>query len=655
MQPTSASPERNPEQRTSGADALDADVVRRFHAGDLHDAHDHLGCHLVQRDGVRGARFGVWAPNARSVSVIGSFNEWAPDRHPMQEVAGGVWEAFVPGVERGDRYKFHLRSSIDGYWVDKADPYAVYAERPPRTASIAWDLEFDWGDGEWMGSRPEHAALEAPMSVYEVHLGSWRRNDGSPLSYREIAPKLASYVAEMGFTHVELLPIMEHPFYGSWGYQVTGMFAATSRYGSPQDFMALVDTLHRAGIGVILDWVPSHFPTDEHGPGFFDGSHLYEHADPRQGMHPDWGTCIYNYNAGEVVSYLISSAKFWLRRFHIDGLRVDAVASMLYLDYSRGDGGWIPNRYGGRENLEAIEFLRKLNAAVYEACPDVHMIAEESTSWPQVSRPLYLGGLGFGMKWDMGWMHDTLEVLSMDPVFRRHHHERLTFRQMYAWSENFVLPLSHDEVVHGKKSLLDKMWGDPWKKFAQLRLLYGYMYGLPGKKLLFMGAELAQWREWNHDGPLSWELLDEPSHRGIQRWVADLNRLYHDVASMHEGDFQGDRGFRWVDCHDHDNSVLSWLRLDENEIDPVLVVCNFTPLPRHDYRLGVPRPGRWEEILNSDAETYGGSGEGNLGGVDSEAHPSHGHDQSVRLTVPPFGALFLRPRADGGSERSTEV
>jgi 1,4-alpha-glucan branching enzyme len=591
------------------------------------------------------------------VSVIGSFNEWRPDRNELTALPeGGIWEGFVPGVRQGDRYKFHVRSRFRDYWVDKADPYGVLHEEPPRTASVVWDLSHTWTDDAWMAERGSRIAEDAPVSIYEVHPGSWRRRDGHWPSYRELAPELTEYVVEHGFTHVELMPIMEHPFYGSWGYQVTGLFAPTARYGTPQDLMVLIETLHRAGVGVILDWVPSHFPTDEHGPAFFDGTHLYEHADPRQGLHPDWRTYIYNFAAGGVVSFLISNAMHWLERYHIDGLRVDAVASMLYLDYSRKDGEWIPNRYGGRENLDAIEFLRRLNTAVYGAFPDVQTIAEESTSWPQVSRPVYLGGLGFGMKWDMGWMHDTLEVLTMDPVFRGHHHEKLTFRQMYAWSESFVLALSHDEVVHGKRSLLDKMWGDAASKFAQLRLLYGYMTGLPGKKLLFMGDEFGQWREWNHDGELSWELLDAAAHRGLQRWVGDLNRLYREEPALHRGDFRGDRGFRWVDCHDHAQSVLSWLRQGDDDDPPVLVVCNFTPVARHEYRLGVPLAGRWDEVLNGDATIYGGGGDGNLGGVDTEDVPSHDHPVSIRLTIPSFGVLFLRPApasAGDDGDRST--
>lgn len=642
-------PGERPPERDRYDGRLTGDDVFLFHEGNLFRAHERLGCHPGERDGQAGAWFAVWAPGAVSVSVIGSFNEWRPDRHELRRLPdGGMWEGFVPGVQKGDRYKFHVRSKWNDYWVDKADPFGVLHEEPPRTASVVWDLDYDWGDETWMAERGRRQAADAPMSIYEVHPGSWRRNDGRFLSYRELAPLLRDYVVEHGFTHVELMPIMEHPFFGSWGYQVTGLFAPTARYGTPQDLMFLIDTLHRAGVGVLLDWVPSHFPTDEHGPAYFDGTHLYEHADPRQGLHPDWRTYIFNFGAGGVVSFLISNAMHWLDRYHADGLRVDAVASMLYLDYSRKDGEWIPNRHGGRENLEAIEFLRRLNTAVYAEYPDVQTIAEESTSWPQVSRPVYLGGLGFGMKWDMGWMHDTLEVLSMDPVFRSHHHQKLTFRQMYAWSESFVLSLSHDEVVHGKRSLLDKMWGDAASKFAQLRLLYGYMTGLPGKKLLFMGGEFGQWREWNHDGELSWELLDAAAHRGLQRWVGDLNRLYRDEPALHRGDFKGDHGFRWVDCHDHAQVVLSWLRYGEGDDRPVLVVCNFTPVARHGYRLGVPRAGRWEERLNASAEHYGGDGAGNYGGVDTEDVPSHDHPVSLRLTIPPFGVLFLQPAEEPG-------
>ncbi|MEX2374190.1 MAG: 1,4-alpha-glucan branching protein GlgB, partial [Dehalococcoidia bacterium] len=517
-------------------------------------------------------------------------------------------------------------------------------ETPPRTASIVWDLEYAWDDGAWMEARQGKQALDAPVSIYEVHAGSWMRpsEDGSRfLSYRELAPRLGDYVTDMGFTHVELMPIMEHPFYGSWGYQVTGYFAPTSRYGTPQDLMYLVDHLHQRGVGVILDWVPSHFPSDAHGLAYFDGTHLYEHADPRQGFHPDWKSYIFNYGRNEVQSFLISSALYWLHMFHADGLRVDGVASMLYLDYSREEGAWIPNRYGGRENIEAIDMLRKFNAAVYETAPGTQTYAEESTSWPMVSRPGYVGGLGFGFKWDMGWMHDTLQYMSYEPVHRSFHHNELTFRQVYAYHENFVLPLSHDEVVHGKRSLLDKMPGDAWQKFSNLRLLFGYMYAQPGKKLLFMGDEFGQGREWNHDASLDWHLLDVPWHAGLQAWVRALNRLYRDERALHERDVDA-TGFQWVDASDAPNSVLSFLRMAGDSGHEVLVVCNFTPVVRANYVVGVPNGGFWRELLNSDDVEYQGSGLGNGGGVDAQQTEMHGRPFSVRLTLPPLGVLFLK-------------
>jgi 1,4-alpha-glucan branching enzyme len=510
-----------------------------------------------------------------------------------------------------------------------------------------WDLEYEWGDGEWMAGRRARNALAAPASIYEVHLGSWRRLRGNELpTYREIAPALADYVADMGFTHVELLPVMEHPFYGSWGYQALGHFAPTSRYGTPQDLMHLVDILHQRGIGVVLDWVPSHFPTDAHGLATFDGTHLYEHADPRQGHHPDWKSAIFNYGRHEVRSFLLSSAMFWLDVFHADGLRVDAVASMLYLDYSRRPGEWVPNAHGGRENLEAIAFLRRLNEDVYREHPDVQTIAEESTAWPMVSRPLYVGGLGFGLKWDMGWMHDTLAYFARDPLFRRFHHNELTFRTMYAFTENFVLPLSHDEVVHGKGSLLGRMPGDEWQKHANLRLLLAWMWAQPGKKLLFMGGEMGQWREWSHDRGLDWHLLDHAPHRGLQAWVRDLNRLYREEPALHELDCEPG-GFEWVDCNDSEASVLTFLRRGRRPEDAVLVGCNFTPLPRPGYRVGVPLEGRWRELLNSDAAVYGGAGFGNMGGADAEPVPHHGRPVSLSLTLPPLGAVFLRRQTGG--------
>lgn len=527
--------------------------------------------------------------------------------------------------------------------MDKADPYGVRHETPPRTASIVWDLDYAWGDGEWMRTRARRNRLGAPMSIYEVHLGSWMRvpEEGNRwLTYQELADRLVPYVAHMGFTHVELLPVMEHPFYGSWGYQTTGYFAPSSRYGTPQEFMALIDRFHQAGIGVILDWVPSHFPTDEHGLAFFDGTHLYEHEDLRLGFHPDWNSYIFNYGRHEVASFLLSSAYHWLDAYHADGLRVDAVASMLYLDYSRKPGEWIPNRYGGNENLEAIDFLRRLNTMVYERFPDVQTIAEESTAWPMVSRPTYLGGLGFGLKWDMGWMHDTLKYLALDPVHRKYHHNQLTFRMLYAWTENYCLPLSHDEVVHGKGSLLGRMAGDPWQKFANLRLLLAYMFTQPGKKLLFMGGELGQWREWDHESSLDWHLLDYDTHRGVNHLLRDLNQLYRNAPALHILDCDP-RGHEWIDANDSDTSVLTYLRWDQERQAPVVVACNFTPVPRHGYRIGVPRAGFWREVLNTDAGIYGGSGLGNLGGLATQDVPWHGRDHSLAVLLPPLAAVVF--------------
>jgi 1,4-alpha-glucan branching enzyme len=531
-----------------------------------------------------------------------------------------------------------------GYSVDKADPFAIHHETPPRTGSVVWDLDYAWNDAEWMAGRERRHALDSPMSIYEMHLGSWMRvpeEGGRCLSYRELAPRLASYAERMGFTHVELLPVMEHPFYASWGYQVTGYFAPSSRYGTPQDFLYLVDTLHQHGVGVVLDWVPSHFPSDEHGLVYFDGTHLFEHADPRQGFHPDWKSYIFNYGRHEVRSFLLSSALYWLEACHADALRVDAVASMLYLDYSREQGEWVANPHGGRENLEAISFLRRLNEDVYREQPDVHTIAEESTAWPMVSRPVYVGGLGFGFKWDMGWMHDTLEYMARDPVHRKYHHNELTFRQMYASSENFVLPLSHDEVVHGKGSLLGKMAGDEWQKRANLRLLLAWMWTQPGKKLLFMGGELAQWREWNHDSSLDWHLLEDERHAGVQNLVRDLNGLYRSTPALHLDCEPA--GFEWIDCLDAEGGVLSFLRKGRTNADLALVVANFTPLPRTNYRVGVPRAGAWEERLNTDAGVYGGAGWGNMGSVEASPVPAHGRPASLMLTLPPLAALVLEP------------
>ncbi len=637
-------------QRLARADAtgptlLSEDDVYLFNEGSHFRLYEKLGAHTMTVDGVPGTYFAVWAPDAEVVSVIGTFNDWDTDRHPLRpRGASGLWEGFVAGVEIGALYKYHVASRYRSYRVAKTDPLSVFNEIPPKFASIVWDLRYEWGDRDWMATRRARNALDRPMAIYEMHAGSWRRVPGEnnrSLSYRELAATLPDYVRRLGFTHVELLPIMDHPFFASWGYQTTGYFAPAGFYGTPQDLMFLIDALHRQDIGVILDWVPSHFPTDEHGPGFFDGTHLYEHADPQQGIHRDWHSYIFNYGRKEVQSFLTSSANFWLDKYHADGLRVDAVASMLYLDYSRKPGEWIPNQFGGRENLDAVDFLRRLNEEAYWSFPDIQTIAEESTSWPMVSRPLYLGGLGFGLKWDMGWMHDTLQYMTKDPIFRRFHHNTLTFRMLYAFHENFVLPLSHDEVVHGKGSLLGKMPGDDWQKFANLRLLFGYMYGQPAKKLLFMGAEIAQWREWAHDGSINWELLDHPPHAGMQRWVGDLNRLYTTEPALHELDCDP-AGFEWIDCNDAEGSTLTFLRRGKSTGDLFIVACNFTPVPRHNYRLGVPRGGFWSEALNSDAGAYWGSGQGNFGGVTAAPLPLHGRSYSITVTLPPLAVVFLK-------------
>lgn len=617
-----------------------------FKEGNHFRLYEKLGSHLMSIDGIEGAYFAVWAPNAESVSVMGDFNGWDQRSHPLKARGdeSGIWEGFIPGIKKGTIYKYHIVSRFNGYRTDKGDPFGFLWELPPKTASIVWDLEYRWDDAKWMAERHRFNLLSAPISIYELHLGSWRRKleEGNRfLNYREIAHYLAEYIKEMGFTHVELLPVMEHPFYGSWGYQIVGYFAPTSRYGTPQDFMYLIDYLHQNGIGVILDWVPSHFPSDGHGLCYFDGTYLYEHADPRRGYHPEWKSYIFNYSRNEVREFLISSALFWLDKYHIDGIRVDAVASMLYLDYARKEGEWVPNKYGGREDLDAIAFLRRLNEAVYSAHPDVQTIAEESTAWPMVSRPTYLGGLGFGMKWNMGWMHDTLRYFSTDPIYRKFHHEELTFSIWYAFSENFVLPLSHDEVVHGKGALIGKMPGDEWQRYANLRLLYGYMYGHPGKKLLFMGGEFGQWKEWNHDESLQWHVLQYRFHRGLQRWVRDLNHLYRTEPALHELDFSTE-GFEWIDFHDREHSIISFIRKGRGTDSTILVVCNFTPVPRYNYRIGVPRAGLWKELLNSDAEVYGGSGHGNLGGIRTESVPEQGHNHSLSMTLPPLGIIFLK-------------
>ncbi|MFO7866056.1 MAG: 1,4-alpha-glucan branching protein GlgB [Candidatus Aminicenantes bacterium] len=600
------------------------------------------------RPGSGGTYFAVWAPNAENVSVVGDFNKWRPGVLPLNPRwdRSGIWEGFFPGVKRGNLYKYHIVSREKGYKVEKSDPYSLLCETPPKTASVVWDLDYDWKDREWMENRERNNARDAPAATYELHLGSWRRPGDKPggfLTYREMAEQLPAYLKEMGFTHVEFLPVMEHPFYGSWGYQTTGYFAPTSRYGTPQDFMCLIDRLHQHGIGVILDWVPSHFPSDEYGLVFFDGTCLYEHQDPKKGFHPDWKSCIFNYGRHEVRSFLLSSARFWLDKYHIDGLRVDAVASMLYLDYSREEGEWIPNEYGGRENLEAISFLRRLNQMAYGDFPDIQTIAEESTAWPMVTKPVHVGGLGFGEKWNMGWMHDTLEYFSKDPIYRKHHHNKLTFSIWYAFSENFVLPLSHDEVVYGKGSLLEKLPGDDWQKFANLRLLFGFMYTHPGKKILFMGGELGQRKEWDHDSSLNWHLLEHAPHQGIKNWVRDINHFYSQTPALYQNDFE-QNGFEWIDSSDGENSVLAFMRKGNTPEDVVVAVCNFTPAPRHNYRVGVPFGGDWQEVLNSDAREYGGSGQGNMGGAEARPLPFHGRSYSLPLMLPPLSVLVLVPR-----------
>ncbi|WP_028845015.1 1,4-alpha-glucan branching protein GlgB [Thermodesulfovibrio thiophilus] len=616
-----------------------------FKEGNYFNAYEKLGSHIIDLNGTIGTYFAVWAPNAKQVSVMGDFNNWNKESHPLTARwdNSGIWEGFIPGIEKGTKYKYYIVSRY-GYLLEKGDPYAFFWETPPATASFVWDLEYKWNDEAWMKNRAKNNNLNSPISIYEMHLGSWKRvpEEGNRfLTYREMALWLVEYLKEMGFSHVEFLPIMEHPFYGSWGYQTVGYFAPTSRYGTPQDFMYLIDQLHQNGIGVILDWVPSHFPDDGHGLSFFDGTYLYEHQDRKKGYHPHWHSYIFNYGRNEVRNFLISSAIFWLEKYHVDALRVDAVASMLYLDYGRNEGEWIPNKYGGKENLEAIGFIKQMNETIYERYPDTQTIAEESTSWPMVSKPVYLGGLGFGMKWNMGWMHDTLEYFSKDPIYRKYHHNKLTFSIWYAFSENFILSLSHDEVVYGKGSLLTKMSGDDWQKFANLRLLYGYMYAHPGKKLLFMGGEIAQRDEWYHEKSLDWHLLEYESHRAIQRWVKDLNNIYRNELALHELDCEPS-GFEWIDFNDSIHSVISFLRKGKNSKNIILVVCNFTPIPRFNYILGVPENGYWKEILNSDSEVYGGSNHGNIGGVEASMTPSHGRPYSISVTVPPLGLIFFK-------------
>lgn len=626
---------------------LTDDDLHYFNEGTHYRIYRKLGAHLTESGDTKGVYFAVWAPNAERVTVTGDFNFWDKTNCPLSARGqSGVWEGFVPGAGVGTKYKFQVYSRYESYQIDKADPLAFYSEIAPQNASIVWDLSYDWSDRDWMETRRARNGRSAPIAIYEVHLGSWMRSPEHPerfLSYRTLAPMLAEYVKRLGFTHVEFLPIMEHPYYPSWGYQITGYFAPTSRYGLPQDFMYLVDFLHQNDIGVILDWVPSHFPTDGHGLGYFDGTHLYEHADPRIGFHPEWKSFIFNYGRNEVRSFLLSSALFWLDYYHADGLRVDGVASMLYRDYARNAGEWIPNQYGGKENIEAIDFLRQLNSSVYQNYPDVQTIAEESTSWPMVSRPADSGGLGFGMKWDMGWMHDTLKYLALDPLYRSYHQGELTFRMIYAFTEDFVLPLSHDEVVHMKGSLLRKMPGDDWQKFAGLRLLFGYMYSQSGKKLLFMGGEFGQWDEWSEAHSLDWHLLEYPPHRGVQKWVEDLNQFYRAEPALHELDFEP-AGFEWINGSDAATSTLSFVRKAKSTEDLILVACNFTPVIRTDYRVGVPREGIWREALNSDSTIYGGSGQGNAGTVRTDPLPWDGRPCSLSLTLPPLAAVFFTNR-----------
>jgi 1,4-alpha-glucan branching enzyme len=618
--------------------------------GTHYQKYEKLGAHVREVAGVRGVHFGVWAPNARRVSVVGDFNFWDGRVHPMRHRgASGIWEIFIPGLGEGEVYKFEILSSAANALGLKTDPYGFAGEMRPNNASVVRTIDgYKWKDTAWMESRSLRDWLHSPMTIYELHAGSWRRKpeEGNRwLTYRELAEELLPYVKRMGFTHIELLPIMEHPLDASWGYQTVGYFAVTSRFGSPADFMYFVDCCHRQEIGVILDWTPAHFPRDAHGLGLFDGTHLYEHADPRRGAHPDWGTLVFNYGRNEVQNFLVSNALFWLDKYHLDGLRVDAVASMLYLDYSRKPGEWIPNAYGGRENLEAIAFLKHLNEVLHSRHPGALMIAEESTSWPAVSRPTYVGGLGFDLKWNMGWMNDTLRYFALDPLFRQHHHNELTFSMIYAFQENFVLPLSHDEVVHGKRTLLEKMPGDDWQKFANLRLLFGYMYAHPGKKLLFMGSELAERNEFWEEGSVDWALEESPSHRGVQRLLADLNRLHTTERPFFEVDFEW-AGFEWIDANDAAASILSFIRRARNPEDYVVVICNFTPVLRLDFRIGVPGPGFYREILNTDSVHYEGSDAGNAGGVRAEPIPWNDRPWSIKLKVPPLAAVYFKPQRD---------
>ncbi len=615
--------------------------INLFKAGKHFRIYEKMGSHTIEVDGKKGTYFAVWAPNARGVGVIGNFNKWNKNANPLSPRwdASGIWEGFIPGVERGELYQYHIQTHY-GQELAKADPYARFAEVPPARASITWELDYEWQDADWMTQRKAQAQQAKPYSVYEVHLGSWKKfgNGSASLSYRQLADELVKYVADMGFTHIEMMPVMEHPYYPSWGYQVTSYFAPTSRYGKPEDFAYLVDKCHQAGIGVILDWVPSHFPTDGFAIAQFDGTHLYEHADPRKGFHPDWKSAIFNYGRNEVRNFLISNAVFWLDQYHADGLRVDAVASMLYLDYSRNEGEWIPNEYGGRENLEAISLLKEFNEVVHKEYPDTITIAEESTAWPGVSQPVHSGGLGFDQKWMMGWMHDTLGYFKRSPIYRRFHHNEITFSIVYAFSEKFMLPLSHDEVVHGKGSLLGRMPGDEWQRFANLRLLFGYMYTHPGSKLFFMGGEFGQTSEWSHATGLRWEQLERPYHKGVQQWVRDLNHFYKNTPALFDKQFSPE-GFEWVEHGDGRNSVLSYVR--NGEEGSVLVVCNFTPAPHQNFQMGCPAAGTWKQVINSDDKAYGGSGMDYSEMLEATEKPWHGRPYSVFMTLPPLGIVVL--------------